>query len=213
MKASITTATVVGLLLIAGGSRTLAQGTFRNMFFESAVPPLEPGSYVMVSNALPGWSAFLDGAQVGWVSYNNYSIGGPMITLLGPGSLYPVLQGQYSVFLQPHSTEVAIAQTGMIPSTALSLKYVAIDQPDVYFSGQALTSVLLGAGPNGSSLYGVDISQFAGLTGELRFGSRTGGAIFDSIRFSTNAVPEPGSLALVGVASVLLVLSLRRRGK
>ncbi len=197
----------------------MAQGSFRNLYFESPILPLtpEPGTgYVPVAATLPGWSAYIGGLPVFDISYNGRSLGGPVISLQGPGSLDPVLQGQYSVFLQPgwpNFIDVAIALTGMVPLTSLSLKYVAIGQPDVYFSGQALASVLLGAGPEGSSLYGVDISQFAGLTGELRFGGGTGGAILDSVRFSTNAVPEPGSLALVGAGCMILVLTLRRRGR
>lgn len=212
-----TAVVVVSSLLMVGGSGASAQGTFRNMFFETPVLPLEPtpDRYVAVSNALPGWSAFVGGAQVEWITYNSWSIGGPLISLQGPGSLEPVLQGQYSVSLQsgwgPDFIDVAIAQTGMIPSSANSVRFLmARAAPEVFFAGQQLSVYTLGAGPGESLLYGVDVSPFAGVTGELRFG---GAGILDAIRFSTNAVPEPGSLALVGAGCVILVLTLRRRGR
>ncbi len=205
------------VLLLVTASGVTAQGVFRNLYFESPMLPLtpDPSGYVPLSAALPGWEAYVGGSAVDRIDYNNWSLGGPMISLLGPGSTTPVLQGQYSVFLQPGMgpdfIDVAIAQTGMIPTSANSLQFVmARAAPEVLFAGQQLSVYTLGAGPGESLLYGVDVFSFGGLTGELRFG---GGGILDAIRFSTNAVPEPRSVALVGMASVILVLTLRRRGK
>jgi hypothetical protein len=61
--------------------------------------------------------------------------------------------------------------------------------------------------------FGVDISRFAGMTGELRF-TGLGSGLFDDVRFSTVAIPEPGpfSLAVTGVTLLAIAqLKLMRR--
>ena len=90
----------------------------------------------------------------------------------------------------------------MVPVNTMSLRfYVAQGTPEVYFAGQQLAPTVLGSGPGQASLYGADISAFAGLTGELRF---SGSGILDAISFSTLPVPEPGVAALLGLAALVV---------
>jgi hypothetical protein len=196
----------LGVLVLVSNTG-LAQGTFQNLDFEHPILPLTPDQInrVPTSDALPGWAAYIGGIQIDRVVYNGISLGAAMISFHGPeSSMVPVIQGQYRVYLQPgwgpDFTHVAIAQTGTIPTTALSLRfYMAYAGPEVLFKGQQLSTTLLGAGPNGSELFGVDISAFAGQTGELRF---EGSGVLDNIQFSPNAVPEPSVVALLGLAAM-----------
>jgi hypothetical protein len=54
--------------------------------------------------------------------------------------------------------------------------------------------------------WGVDISGFAGQVGELRFsiGPGTAGSSFlDFIQFSTQPIPEPSALAMIGLGGLV----------
>jgi len=197
-------------LLVSVPGTAAAQG-FQNLNFEHPVLPLVPDfdNKVAASDAMPGWSAYIGGSQVSLVSYNGISLGGVTIGFLGPDSLRPAIQGNYAVFLQPglgsSGTDVlqaAITQTGTVPGTTLSLRfYSAYGTPSVSFAGQQLSTSVLGAGPNQASLYGADISRFAGQVGELRF---EGYSLLDAISLSTLPVPEPGTLGVLALGAVLL---------
>jgi len=74
----------------------------------------------------------------------------------------------------------------------------------ITFNNQALSFASIST--TGSySIYGADVSAFAGQTGELLFRvpSQQGG-IFDNIQFSTVAVPEPSTFALAALGALLL---------
>lgn len=90
------------------------------------------------------------------------SLGAAAITLQGPGSLEPILQGQYTVLLQPSFPDQlvfpAIAQIGMVPSTAQSLRFYGDSSIRVTFDGQPIPLSLVGSGGN-FNIYGGDISS------------------------------------------------------
>ena len=85
------------------------------------------------------------------------TLGGPEVAIFGPQWFSSqILQGSYSVYLQesfvgpgPPLT-VAIAQTGLIPSTAKSLTFFSSPSTlfQVTFAGQVIPLKQLGSGPN-----------------------------------------------------------------
>jgi len=217
-----------------------AQGNFQDLDFESAAPgppitgPIIGADYQPVGLALPGWNASIGGVAVTEVLQNNYTLGAASIDILGPGwgSTYPftsvdpgIIDGNYTVFLQAFNQaqgNVSLSQTGTIPPNTLSLQFKAWStfptaSFSVSFGGNSLSPVVLSSGqsPSGQpyEVYGVNIAQYAGETGELEFTANpnNNGASWtelDDITFSPNAVPEPNTLALVVMGG--LVLAARR---
>jgi hypothetical protein len=211
--------TILAAILVCffGLHLVVAQGTFQNLNFESAnVPPVPAGQYgdnVAVSDGVPGWTVYVAGIPQITVLHNNMSLGSAVVAIYGP-SWYPhqILQGNYTVSLQGSSagqpiTLPAIGQTGLIPLTAESLRFYGQGDFAVTFGGQPLTFATLGSGAN-YTVYGADISSFAGQTGQLLF---QGGGLLDFIQFSPQAVPEPGVTALATLGALLLGLAYARR--
>lgn len=204
------------------------QNAFENLNFESAnVPNLNPPDqvvYIPIASALPRWTGYIAGTMpASQVAYNGISVGAPQISLIGHNSdtySNDLIGGSYTAVLQageygyPYTSNVsaAIAQTGTVPVTTLSLRFDAsvnvVGYLTVTFNGQNITYYPLSAGPN-YEVYGGDISLYAGQTGELRFTeSPTASAQFaiaflDNITFSVNPIPEPGTCGLVWYGAVL----------
>lgn len=222
MKTTLTrTSLIITILLL--GVCGYSQGTFVNLGFENPILPLDPNdpSGVPISNALPGWTGYIGANQIQRVFYNTISIGGAAVSLQGPGSLEPVLQGSYTVFLQaqfsptfPSPVSAAIAQTGQIPSTAQSLVFLGRNiSLQVTFRSQVIPYYVIGNGPDYTT-YGGNISGFAGQTGELRFtGFNFGGDSLDAISFAPQAIPEPGMFGLLGFSASILGWRLRGKPK
>jgi len=205
----------------------LAQGTFQNLDFESATIPIIPagefGSPVPVAQALPGWTAYLPNiTTVNQIGHNDLSLGGEAIIIFGPQwHSSDILQGNYTILLetafiggapQPSLT-AAIGQTGLVPSSAESVRFFAVGSVKVTFNGQVIPLFQLGSRTN-YTVYGGDISAFAGQTGELRFTSPASGpvvALLDNIYFSTQPIPEPSVLGLFALG--LSFLGWRSRSK
>jgi hypothetical protein len=212
MKSNHFVISLVSILLFVVNQPGYPQGSFYNLDFENPEPPLN-ASVVPISNALSGWTGNIGGTQVDSVFYNTVSIGAAAISLQGPGSLSPILQGSYSVGLQRSSagppTTAAVGQTGLIPQNTKSLTLFAAPGSvfQATFAGQLIPLFQIGAGPN-YVILGGDISEVAGLTGELRF---QGGGFLDNIQFSTQPIPEPSTLALLLSGGVFLVLRLSRQ--
>jgi hypothetical protein len=199
-----------------------AQG-FVNLDFETTKITLTNfGRYVAT---VPGWSwtplgNFVNG-DTNTVAYNDIALDAPAVTLQGTNSPYaPAIHGRYSILLQggdqfvlSNTNGSAIWQTGQIPATAESLIYWG-GALQVSFNGRSLTPVAISTTAN-YTIWSMDISAYAGQTGELRFTKPwlpTGysdGALLDNIQFSSSPIPEPSALALCGV-SLLLFLGIRQ---
>ncbi len=212
------------LLLFLSRTSVLWALPFENLDFESAtvsnLPP-DTEESVSVTAALPGWTAYFGTNQITEVGHNIITLGSVNVGVWGPnyGFAIPPLQGDYSAILQPGSfgnlqgLSASIAQTGLVPSSAKSMQFLAAlaftNDLVVTLGGQTLAVVSLG-----SNLYGCDVSAFTGSVENLEFtiayNNDHGNDLnfLDDITFSTQAVPEPSpmSLLLAGVT----VLGIRR---
>jgi len=226
-------------VLLAANYRTQAQGAFQNLDFESAMPPfVSVGGggfdFVAVSNALPAWTPYIGTNAAVAVLHNSLFLGTAVVGILGPGWTNgpTALEGSYSVILQAGANSsltavvpAAIAQSALIPVDAKSIQFKAAvfgalnttGLLGVYIGGQSISIVPLLATGN-YVLYGADISQFAGQVTELRIAALPtelafGNAYLDSIELSSQAIPEPGTIALSGLALVACVTRLRKKLK
>ena len=207
MKSQIQFFVAAALLGLAQGA--FGQGTFQNLDFESAVLvpiPGDPLGRVEFAQAFPGWTGYI-GTNIQTVAdHNNKSLSEPGIAIMGPDYPSPNLfQGHYYARLYLASPgpliSAALAQTGTAPATAKSIRFYAssFDVPFLSFAGQAIPVSALGS-TSTYTVFGGDISAFAGQTGELRF---QGSLTFDNIIFADQPVPEPGTLALAGLGALL----------
>lgn len=220
-------------MVLAGAETLLAQGNFVNLNFEAAavapVPQGQSGSYVPISDGLPGWRGYWGSNEATVVLQNNYSAGSVSISILGPN--FPsstIIQGQYTALLQagvgafsePGKVPAAIAQTGLVPDTAKSLIFKTSTFPyptqlEVSLSLQPLLLIPLGTNAN-YFVFGADVSAFANQNVELRFAALSQQPLpffsvsIDDISFSPEAVPEPSVLGLSAFGSLLLGWRLRR---
>jgi len=198
------------------------QGTFQNLSFEDTL-------FIGPNATVPGWSwsppqTFGIGDPYTTVAYNKIALDAAAVTLHGTDSPYAsALSGNYSIalqggtkFLPPEYPKGAwISQTGQIPADARSLTYLGGALLQVSFSGQSLSPIVLDSGP-AYLRWGVDISSYAGQTGELRFSvpwlSDNPADIvtpLDEIVFSPSAIPEPSALSL-SILGFVLVTALTR---
>ena len=186
----------------------LAQGTFQNLDFESARVGLVTNALpqVAVSEALPGWSASDGTAQYATIAVY------PAFPVIGgfPGSVALIasaagsLDGNFSAVLGtfdagPVPEHGTISQTGVVPGGVHSLLFKAAlvsgSSLQVSLGGASLSFFPLSTQPD-YTLYGADISAFAGQTANLTFMAVTRGGEIDDIEFSPQIVPEPGGAAL-----------------
>ena len=210
MKISMIRITAVSILVFVCRLNGHSQGTFVNLDFESPVLPLigDGFSQVPITNALPGWTGYINGNAVDRVLYNNISLGGSSVSLLDSLSPFPALvpiQGNYSVYL---AAGAGIGQTGQIPNGAASLVFLSkpFSAFNVSFGGQLISMLQSGTSGNNIIMAG-DISRFAGQTGELLF---AGGGLFDDIQFSNQPIPEPNMLGLFGLGALLFAWRVKR---
>lgn len=211
------------LLLSALGAR--GQGAFQNLGFENTsllVFVVNPFGPVYGTNAtIPGWdwsphanSGYTDPNTT--VSFNNVALSTAAVTLHNRRSRYaPAVLGNYSVLLQGGYgfygfTGASIFQTGLVSVATRSLLFAGGSSIQVSFNGQSLTRVALSNAAN-YTLWGADISAYAGQSGELRFTAPLGTeSILDDIQFSPTPVPEPSALMLFGLCIVCLLVFFQR---
>jgi hypothetical protein len=130
-----------------------------------------------------------------------------------------LLRGQYCAALQYGVVSIgplvysaaSIAQSGQVPLDARSIQFRGTFPFTVTFAGNAIPLVVLSSQAD-YSLYGGDISQFAGQTGDLTFTSNTHFGFLDGIQFSPEPVPEPSSAFLFITAGILFGLRSRKCG-
>ena len=213
---------IIALLLVEGG-RCFSQG-FVNLDFEKATVSPVPGYsfYVYASSAIPGWTASLDSTPQSIIGYDTVSLGGAAVFLEDSNSSLAPLQGQYSILFQGfegntnqndgNPLAASILQTAQIPSNTQSLSFWGNPSDmEVKIDGQIIPYNAIGGGPN-YTIYGADISEFAGLTETLSFVTPANSeALLDNIQFSTSPVPEPGTLALCALGSLSLAWPRRKK--
>jgi len=201
--------------------------SFTDLNFEKA-NPVSAGNLgypfeVTAASAVPDWTVYIGTTPQTDVFLNTFTYGNASVDLIGPGYQtgldYGPIDGKYSMVLiagADPSTEslvsASIAQYGTVPSGTQSLQFLAQENPSTEFSvsfdGNNLTPVALGSGPNDSTLYGVNISSYAGDPGTLEFSAlfvTPGQSVLglDDIAFSPNAVPEPSIVALTAMGGLL----------
>ena len=226
---------LLGGLVLALSFPAHGQGTFQNLDFESPILPLVhvggPFDFVASSSAVPGWTLFLGTNQQSRVLFNNYFNGTATIGLLGPGltNSFPtfprIIDGAYTITLQagadpripvdPPLLVAAMTQSSLVPVSARSmqLKAYTFSGPNGQFAvsldGQIINMVVLSSTVN-YTLYGGDITPYAGLNADLRIATLASPAFpfssfaFDSIVFSDQVVPEPSVIALATLGALLL---------
>ncbi len=171
-----------------------------------------------------GWAIFGTN-QVTQVLQNNLTLGNASIDILGPDwDVSDILQGQYTAVLQPGQNPFtesglinsSLTQTGLVPTNAESLVLEAQGTNfTVSFAGQNIPLLPIGSRSN-YTLFGGDISSFAGDVGELRLSTLSplgASVLLDAISFSTQVVPEPSSLSLLtgGVLGLFFWRRARRK--
>jgi hypothetical protein len=208
--------------MFEGEALVQAQGTFRNLDFESAtVPPIPPGqfgSFEPIGDALPFWNAALGTNQLTQVNHNVLFVGAANVSILGPNwTLTMLIEGSYTALLQPGigsqgvPVDASISQFGTIPASAQSLQFKSSSGSHhflVSFGSENMAAIRLSATPT-IATYGVDISSYAGLSDNLQITALynnldSGDAFLDSIVFSDQAIPEPSAIGLFGVCALFL---------
>ena len=215
-------------LLLAPLTMALGQG-FVNLDFEqstivsSSQSPDGPLDFGIAS--VPGWTA---SSSFGLVSnysggtalwYNNGTLSSPSISLVGKDFFFPAIDGQYSIALFPGQVPTnypppSIWQVGQIPATARSMFYLgnSVNQVIVSFSGHILTINNID-NYGGYSLFGADVSAYAGQTGELLFTQPVylHYSVIDDITFSSSEIPEPSVFHLSSICILFLYWRMTRQ--
>ena len=141
---------------------------------------------------------------------------GDFIALIGPQS--QPIDGNYSLLLSVDGfaggPAISLEQTGMIPSGANSVEFVTLNPGlfSVSINGSPITVTPLSQSGYIVS-YGGNISRFAGTTATLQFTALANsyGLELDDISFSSQSVPEPGTLALASLGGLALVSAARKK--
>jgi hypothetical protein len=203
---------------------------FQNLDFDAAntnhvtcQPSDPPLSFCFgpTTELLPGWQLLVAGNPSSSVGLNLVIAG------LGASSLYSVQSGVpafgiYSLGLMPGYDlmtqayrEHSLIQSGVLPADAMSIRFLNYGSPFELRVNNTLVPLLyvnppMVGDPN-FRLYHVagDISAYAGLDVELKFTTiDTPSVVFngiDSITFSSEAIPEPGTISLLGAGLLLLL--------
>jgi len=201
--------------------------SFTNLDFEAANVPIlapgEPGGFVPVADATPGWRVFLEGVESPAVFYNDPILSSSAVMLSGPnfvflGSPIPAIEGRFSVYLNAGGSTIlhpaTISQTGLVPSGSMSIQArIFATSPDfiVSLNGTPIAMYPLSVS-SGYTTYGGDISAFSGQMATLAFTAPPTAANpffrigLDAISFSPMPVPEPSVIALAAIGALLLGL-------
>lgn len=213
MKTYFIKNTLIITILFLGVWRCNSQ-SFINLDFESAVIISDPSSpyypsAVFASGAIPGWTAtgFIGPSDI---LYNSASLGSTSVSILATNGFPPAIDGAFSVLLYggDTATSASISQTAMVPLSAQSILFKAQGSGGtllVSLGGQNISFFALSTGAN-YTLYGGNISVFAGQSEQLMFSALTGENFWniDDIQFSSSPIPEPDEFALTVLGGLLL---------
>ena len=208
-----------------------AQTPFQNLDFEQAtIIPIVGSPYypyqVETADALLGWTTYQAGNIVTSIGYNTLAVGAALVSIHDTSDTYSsmyggVIDGNFTVLLQPSfpgaGMSAAIGQTDVVPVNAQSVRFYANGPISVSFAGLPISLSVLGMGSN-YTIYGGNISAFAGQSGELRFTANAispsgWGTALDDISFSRLPVPEPSVVGLLTLGSLLLGWRWRQQRK
>jgi len=210
-------------ILMIGTIGCFSQG-FINLDFEQANNLGIPGSFqqLVATNAFPGWTALASTANIfyDYLTYDNVNLANSSVNIMDTNAVglvgyNPVIEGDYTVVLQGTFVSAGgIFQTGLIPASTATLLFAAdgISQYStlsVSLNGQNLNYLALSTGSN-YTLYGADVSAFAGQIATLAFSSLftipagSGVVALDNIQFSSSPVPEPGVIGLSAFGGLFL---------
>jgi PEP-CTERM motif-containing protein len=214
-------------LTLAVALNGIQAAPFQNLNFESGTLVPIPGdsfNRVFFDQAFPAWRGYVGTNQEAAALHNAIFICCSGVTLWGGGSQPQLaIEGTYSVLLhagwylnteQPADT--SIAQTGLVPPEARSLLFSAQAGPGLVSLGGSLVPVIPLSISSNYTVYGADISAWAGQQTELRFTAVAPATLdhfwtLDSIQFSTTPVPEPSTFALLAVTAALGWFYCRRQ--
>jgi hypothetical protein len=193
---------------------------FRNLGFDEAkTGSLRPdrGEFGAAAELLPAWTVRFGDSAVTTIGYNadtTTSLFSNYASIWGKDFRPTVVQGEYGLFLVTLNGALgtpSISQMGQIPADAKYLAFTFLSYlPDVTINGVRFRHVaptpLFDYAERPTDVY-LDISDFAGTFGELRFavptrGDGRGGFFLDNIRF-TNVIPEPGVVSILGLGGAL----------
>jgi hypothetical protein len=202
---------------------------FINLNFESASLVPTGGFYVQFAPAFPGWTGTAGGVSLSNALYNVVYLDTAGISIIDhnwtnqfngiPGGL---IQGRYTAILQSGIVslntpgDTTLSQTGQVPVGTQSLLFEAYEFFDstgafgVTLGGQNLSLTVISNALN-YTLYGADVSAWAGQTAQLAFTvfgenphQNDEYLYLDAIQFSTQSIPEPGEFALAALGILLL---------
>lgn len=221
--------TICGLLLCltcTASAQTFPPQDFVNLDFEHArdVPALsEPDiwNWLYVPQVFPYWTVLLsDNPQV-YAAHNMWFDVVPNIALFGPNIVYPTIEGRYHAGLKAgfdldgNPRSIVMLQTGLVPEGTRSIQ-IRMGQTSPGFS-LSINSEEISLTPVQTELnyvlFAGDATRFAGQLEELRLSVQGGESIvtFDSITFSPEPIPEPGSLLLITSGLLFLAWKLKHR--
>jgi hypothetical protein len=218
----------IALIAAISGSAFAQSTGFANLNFELAHNDLHDPA-----TGLPYWRVGgtvvppLVGERI-FFSYNSRALDSWAVSLHDGNNQFGLgfipISGRYSVFLQSGVASTmdfpngfygsaSISQTATVPANANSILFSArqqFGQMELRMGGQSLPYYKLE--DRGSySIFGSDISAFAGTRSELMFRTPPDSTILlDDIQFSSQVIPEPTTLSLIGAGlSVMILAALR----
>jgi hypothetical protein len=216
------------MLILSTYNVATAQGTFQDLNFEEAtiVPISGEPNAVTVANALPSWAVYYGSDQETQITYNQATTGGTVVSVLAngyPGPSGGVLDGNFSVLLEGglnpalQPANATISQTGQIPAGSESLLfYASYSAPEVSIGSDVLTLFPVTTTPS-HTIYGANISAWAGQTEELTFSAAPPQfSEIDDISFSSSPItvtPEPDALTLMSIGGLLFGLYRRLQAR
>lgn len=216
------------LFVALAGIAVASAKDFENLNFDEGT--LSPGPIndgpQPIGTYLPGWTAHMGPQELTEV-YFGYQSSAYGRVAVSPQERRPfTFEGRYGLLLQggpeflssSPAVPASISQVGLIPAGTKSLLFRSdIASPtEVRINGKAI-SLYAVEKVSFTTIYGVDVSDFAGQEVDLSFvnyanPAEPGFAAIDSLQFSSSVtVPEPSTCALLGSGGLALLWAVRRR--